>query len=108
MEMTRYLIAELKFEHNIILHHDHPDLPVIPFSVRGLAPDNVGFILARMYRIICRTGLHCAPLVHRRIDDGEGCVRLSLSCLNTMEQCRSAGEAIREVARGADRQVHQA
>ncbi len=108
MEMTRYLIAELEKEQNIILYHDHPDLPVIPFSVRGFAPDDVGFILARMYRIICRTGLHCAPLVHQRIDGGGGCIRLSLSCLNTMEQCRSAGEAIREVARGADHQVYPA
>lgn len=108
MEMTRYLIAELKSEPHITLHHDHPDLPVIPFTVQDLAPDNVGFILARMYRIICRTGLHCAPLVHERIDGGEGCVRLSLSCLNMMEQCRITADAIREVARGADNQVQQA
>jgi len=29
MDMTRYFIAELKFEPNIILYHCHPDLPVI-------------------------------------------------------------------------------
>jgi selenocysteine lyase/cysteine desulfurase len=101
-EMTDYLIDELRREKNIVLHHDHPDLPVIPFSIRGLGPDDVGFILSRMYSVICRTGLHCAPLVHQRIDGGTGCVRLSLSCLNTMDQCRRAAGAIREVAEGAD------
>ncbi|HTY52719.1 MAG TPA: aminotransferase class V-fold PLP-dependent enzyme, partial [Methanomicrobiales archaeon] len=61
----------------------------------------VGFILARIYGIICRTGLHCSPLVHRRLNGGRGSVRLSLSCLNTVEDCNNVADALAEVAKGA-------
>ena len=100
--MTRSILGELRTMDGIILHHDNPDLPVIPLSVRGIGPDDTGLILARIYSIICRTGLHCAPLVHDKISGGKGCVRLSLSCLNTMEECAMVAGALREVAGGAD------
>ena len=67
--------------------------------------DDVGFILARAYGIIARTGLHCAPLVHTAIDGGKGCVRLSLSWFTTDEECRIAAKAIREIAENADSSV---
>lgn len=79
-----------------------PDLPVVSFNIRNLGNDEAGYILAKAYRIITRTGLHCAPLIHERIDGGNGCIRVSFSCLNTPEECRAAGEAVREVADGAD------
>jgi selenocysteine lyase/cysteine desulfurase len=67
--------------------------------------DDIGFILARAYGIIARTGLHCAPLVHQAIDGGEGCVRLSLSWFTTDEECQVAAEAVREIAQHADSPV---
>jgi cysteine desulfurase/selenocysteine lyase len=101
MEMTRFLINRLKETGSIAIDNEDPDLPIISFNVRGMEPDKTGFILARIYGIICRTGLHCAPLVHRRINGGRGSVRLSLSCLNTMEECGRVADALAEVARGA-------
>ena len=62
-------------------------------------------MLARAYNIIARTGLHCAPLVHKAIDGGEGCVRLSLSWFTTDEECRIAANAVREIAGNADSSV---
>ncbi|MDD1646522.1 MAG: aminotransferase class V, partial [Methanomicrobiales archaeon] len=59
-------------------------------------------------RIIARTGLHCAPLVHRAIDGGKGCVRLSLSWFTTDEECRIAADVVKEIARHADSQVRPA
>ena len=56
----------------------------------------------KAYNIIIRTGLHCAPLVHGRIDGGKGCVRVSFSHLTTPEECRLAADAVREVAEDAD------
>ncbi|MDI6877661.1 MAG: aminotransferase class V-fold PLP-dependent enzyme [Methanomicrobiales archaeon] len=103
MENTEYLVRVLREEESVVLHNDAPDLPVIPFSVEGMDSHDVGFILARMYSVICRTGLHCAPLVHESIDGGRGCVRLSLSSQNTREQCEAAARAIREVVQRADR-----
>ena len=101
MEMTRFLITSLKETGSIVIDNEDPDLPVISFAVKGMEPEKVGFILARIYGIVCRTGLHCAPLVHRRINGGRGSVRLSLSCLNTREECELVAGALAEVARGA-------
>jgi cysteine desulfurase family protein len=101
MKMTRALIARLESIDFIIIDNRDPDLPIISLTVKGMDPDKVGFILARIYGIICRTGLHCAPLVHRRINRGRGSVRLSLSCLNTPEECERVADAFAEVARGA-------
>ena len=101
MEMARTLISKLRSAGSIVIDNEDPDLPIISFNVAGMEPDQVGFILARIYGIICRTGLHCAPLVHQGINGGRGSVRLSLSCMNTPEECERAADALAEVARGA-------
>ena len=101
LEMTRNLISRLRSADSIVIDNEDPDLPIISLNVHGMEPDQVGFILARIYGIVCRTGLHCAPLVHKRINGGKGSVRLSLSCLNTPEECERVAEALAEVARGA-------
>jgi cysteine desulfurase / selenocysteine lyase len=100
-----FLIGELKKEATIAIYNEHPDLPIVAFNIRGVQNDDVGFMLARAYNIIARTGLHCAPLVHQAIDGGEGCVRLSLSWFTTDEECRITANAVREIARNADSSV---
>ena len=102
---TAFLIRELEKEPNITLYNDHPALPIVSFNIQGVENDDVGFILARAYGIIARTGLHCAPLVHKMIDGGKGCVRLSLSWFTSDEECRIAARAIQEIARNADSSV---
>ena len=97
------LVGKLAKDPNIILYNQNPDLPVISFNIRNMDNDEVGYILAKAYGIVTRTGLHCAPLVHQRIDGGKGCIRLSFSHLNTPEECLTAAKAVREVAAGADR-----
>ncbi|QSZ66955.1 aminotransferase class V-fold PLP-dependent enzyme [Methanofollis aquaemaris] len=105
---TALIIRELKEEPNILVYTERPALPIVSFSIREMDDDDLGFVLARAYGVVGRPGLHCAPLVHRAIDDGKGCVRLSLSWFTTDEECRTAARAIREVARHADRQVDSA
>lgn len=105
---TAFLIGELKKEPGITIYNEHPILPIVSFNIRGPGNDDVGFILARAYGVIARTGLHCAPLVHRAIDGGAGCVRLSLSWFTTDEECRFAAKAIREIARHADPSIGSA
>ncbi|AGB01701.1 aminotransferase class V-fold PLP-dependent enzyme [Methanoregula formicica] len=101
--LATLFLQEIKNDPNIILYTPAPDLPVVSFNIRNLDNDEAGYILAKAYNIITRTGLHCAPLVHDRIDGGKGCIRVSFSYLNTPEECRAAGEAVREVAEGANR-----
>ena len=102
---TSVLIRELGKEANITLYNEHPGLPIVAFNIAGMDNDDIGFILARAYGIIARTGLHCAPLVHKAIDGGEGCVRLSLSWFTTDEECQVAAGAVREIAQHADSPV---
>jgi cysteine desulfurase / selenocysteine lyase len=102
-DLTALFVRELSPDKNIVLYAPAPELPVVPFNIKNLDNDETGYILAKAYNIITRTGLHCAPLVHERIDAGTGCVRASLSYLNTEEECRAAAGAIREVAENADR-----
>ena len=102
---TAFLIRELKEEPNITVYNASPSLPIVSFNIRGMENDDVGFILARAYGVVARTGLHCAPLVHRAIDGGKGSVRLSLSWFTTDEECRIAARAVREIAQNADSSV---
>lgn len=105
---TAYIIAELRQEPTIILYNETPELPIVAFNIAGMANDDVGSVLARVYHVISRTGLHCAPLVHEALTGGKGCVRISLSWFTTDEECRIAAGAIREVARGAHSSLGQA
>jgi cysteine desulfurase/selenocysteine lyase len=102
---TAFMIRELKKLPKITIYNDRPALPIVSFNIEGIENDDVGFILARAYGIIGRTGLHCAPLVHQAIDHGKGCVRLSLSWFTTDEECRIAVNAVREIATNADSSV---
>ena len=102
-DLTSLFLRETGNIPGITIYNRHPDLPVVAFNLRGLENAEAGFILARAYNVITRTGLHCAPLVHERIDGGNGCIRASFSYLNTKEQIRAAAAAVREVAESADR-----
>ena len=95
------IIEGLKDYRNVIIDTPAPDLPVLSLNINSLDSDDVGFILLKKYHIIVRTGLHCAPLIHDRMNGKQGSVRISLSCLNTPEECQYVTETIGEVARSA-------
>ena len=60
---------------------------------------NVGILLDGEYNIACRTGLHCAPLVHEQLGtaQGGGAVRMSIGSFNTEQHIRAAIDAIGEI-----------
>jgi cysteine desulfurase family protein len=102
---TELFIKELSSEPGITIYNPDPELPIIAFNIPGLDNDDVGYILARKDNIVVRTGLHCAPLLHKEIDDGAGCVRISPSWFTTDEECRIAADAIKEIAHHAYSQI---
>lgn len=104
-ETTRCFIRELKSIPGVTIYNENPCLPVVSFNIAGIDNQEAGFILARAYNVITRTGLHCAPLVHEQIDGGKGCIRASFSYFTTDDECRAATDAIREVAESADSAV---
>jgi cysteine desulfurase family protein len=75
-------------------------VPVLSFNISGWEPYEVGAILNAEYDIVCRTGLHCAPLVHEGIGTGKlyGTVRFSLGPFNTEEHIDRAVAAVGEIA----------
>lgn len=103
-----YIINRVKDIENVELYSKHPDVPIISFNIKGLSDDDVGFIFSRMYNIVVRTGLHCAPLIHKVIDGGKGCVRASMSWFTTDEECRIFADAVCEVAENAGSKINTA
>lgn len=74
--------------------------PVLSFNIKGFDSGDVGMMLDVDYNIACRTGLHCAPLVHQGLETDKihGSVRLSLGAFNTEQQVDTAIEAVAEIA----------
>jgi len=77
---------------------DH--IGVLLFNIKGVAARTVGELLDVDHGIACRTGLHCAPLVHEQLgtDAIEGGVRLSVGPLNTAVHVDATIAAVREIA----------
>jgi cysteine desulfurase/selenocysteine lyase len=71
----------------------------LSFNIEGWNPEDVGFALDQSFGIICRTGLHCAPLIHEEIGSAPlGTVRLSVSFFTTMDEIDHAVEALKHLA----------
>jgi len=77
---------------------DH--IAVYVFNVDGVDASNTGTMLDVEHNIACRTGLHCAPLVHEHIGTTgvHGAVRFGVGPFNTEEHIDTAIEAVKEVA----------
>jgi cysteine desulfurase family protein len=77
---------------------DH--IGVVSFNIKGFEAVNTGTILDGEYNIACRTGLHCAPLLHEQIgtDQIHGTVRMGFGPFNTDEHVKKTLNAIREIA----------
>jgi cysteine desulfurase family protein len=75
---------------------------IVSFTISGMAPSEVGFLLDEAFGVLTRVGLHCAPGAHRTIGTfPEGTVRLSPGWFTTPEQIARVIEAVAFVARKA-------
>jgi cysteine desulfurase / selenocysteine lyase len=75
-------------------------IAVLVFNIIGLEAGDAGTILDVDHNIACRTGLHCAPMVHEQIgtDTLHGAVRFGIGPFNTEAHIDAAIEAVAEVA----------
>ncbi|MGJ5820466.1 aminotransferase class V-fold PLP-dependent enzyme [Paludibaculum fermentans] len=70
---------------------------IVSFRLEGWRPEELGHCLQESFGLICRSGLHCAPLIHQAMGTApEGTVRFSVSGFTTE---REIGETIDAVAR---------
>jgi cysteine desulfurase family protein len=103
MKLTRMLRDGLREIDGILLYGqddlaDH--IAVLSFNVDGMEALNTGTLLDGEYNIACRTGLHCAPLVHEQLgtDKIGGTVRIGIGPFNTEEHIQTAIQAVAEIA----------
>ena len=79
-----------------------PQLSVVSFNIAGFTPSEVAVQLEEKHRIMCRPGLHCAPLAHQTIGTfPQGTVRLSPGYFNTLDEIKTVVKAIEEIANQA-------
>ncbi len=103
MKLTSKLRDDLQDVEGVTLYvqddlKDH--ISIFLFNVDGMEAMNTGTILDVDYNIACRTGLHCAPLVHDQIGTSEihGAVRFGIGPFNTEEHIQTAAQAIKDIA----------
>ena len=60
-------------------------------------PTDVGYILENSFHIILRSGLHCAPLIHKALGSfPKGSIRVSPSYFTTQKEIDVFIEAIQQ------------
>jgi cysteine desulfurase / selenocysteine lyase len=73
-------------------------VPVISFNIKGLKSSNVGYMLDKKHRIMCRVGLHCAPRAHKTLGTfPDGTVRFSFSYFNTFEEIDYVLDVLKDI-----------
>lgn len=93
------LATEITLAGGRIVDWQGPHTPVLSFGLPGWSVEEVGEILQLSFDIVCRTGLHCAPLVHSCIGAGaQGTVRFSLSRFTSDEEVEQVLAAVRSIA----------
>ncbi len=77
---------------------DH--ISVLSFNIDGMEALDTGTLLDGEYNIACRTGLHCAPLVHEQLGTAKigGSVRIGIGPFNTEDHMKATIEAVSEIA----------
>lgn len=75
-------------------------ISVLLFNVDDLEALNTSTLLDVDYNIACRSGLHCAPLVHEQLgtDKIRGAVRFGIGPFNTDEDIQTAIIAVKEIS----------
>jgi cysteine desulfurase / selenocysteine lyase len=71
-------------------------LGILSLRIKGWSVEDAGYALRTGFGVICRTGLHCAPLMIQSLHcHTEGTIRLSVAGNNTPEEVSYALEAFR-------------
>ncbi|MBS0656330.1 MAG: aminotransferase class V-fold PLP-dependent enzyme [Verrucomicrobia bacterium] len=73
-------------------------VPIISFNLKRIIPSQIAAELDKKYNICVRSGLHCAPLIHKFLGTlPTGCVRISTGHQNSEEEVALLIEAIKKI-----------
>jgi cysteine desulfurase/selenocysteine lyase len=99
--LTRRLIEGLRDIRGVRLlgpPADAPRVPLVSVVLAGYDPQEAASILDSVYRVQVRSGLHCAPLMHRALGTEQGgSLRFSLGAFNTLADVEVAVKAIADI-----------
>jgi len=101
--LVKMFIEGLKSMPGIILYgHDSVDqrTPVVSFNIEGTDPAVIALQLDERFKIMARSGIHCAPSAHKTIGTyPHGTVRFSFSYFNTEEQIIKALDVLNKISK---------
>jgi len=100
--LARKLRHSLAHAHGIRVFDSGDQAPrthLVSLGIDGWSVADAGSVLSESFGIVCRTGLHCAPLIHEAIGSApEGSVRFSVSGANTDDEIEQVVYAVRRLA----------
>ena len=99
MELVRHLVRELEKLDGVTIYSEQPEqnhCGIVCFNINRWNGEEIGYILNESFDIRVRTGLHCAPLIHRAMGTfPHGAVRVSFSAFNTHDEIETFVQALR-------------
>lgn len=97
--LTTYLLEELKKIPSVKVFSNTPHSGVVSLLINNQDSVNISSILDEKYHICTRSGLHCAPLIHKYLGTTQtGLTRISLSYFNNKREIKHLIKAIKEIA----------
>jgi cysteine desulfurase family protein len=70
------------------------------FNIKGIMTDDLGYMLEKSFGLVLRSGLHCAPLIHKCINtEPHGSIRVSPSYFTSDDDIEQFISAIKNVSR---------
>lgn len=100
--LTEYLIDRLSQIAGIRLYLPNDEskhIGIVSFVLEGYKSEDIGIILDQDFNIAVRTGYHCAPYIHKYLNDKSyfGTVRIGLGQYNTKNDIDQLIDAISEL-----------
>lgn len=78
---------------------DESRVPVVSFNLSNYDSAELSYVLDEDYGIVTRGGLHCAPLIHKKLGTlKQGAVRISLSAFTTEDEIKEVLGAIQKIS----------
>ncbi|MGL5436955.1 MAG: aminotransferase class V-fold PLP-dependent enzyme [Lachnospiraceae bacterium] len=99
--LTDYLVEQLEKVPKVKVYRPVAEshISIVSFNVEGYKAEDVAMILDEDFDIAVRAGYHCAPYVHKYLDDENtlGTVRVGISIFNNEKEVDTLVNSIRDL-----------
>ncbi len=102
-ELLNYMIDGLQKIKGVTIYQEELKCDqrtgVLSFNVKGMLAEDIGIILSDDFDIAVRVGYHCAPYIHRFLNDEKhlGTVRVGLSKYNSFDEVETLLKALKSI-----------